>query len=254
MCIGQGRAYEAACVLKFDFNISPIIDKTIVVSVYTEEQLKRHWSSFDIDYTRLVFKTDKDIPLPNVWTENHWYKQQAIKLYLLDTVDSDQFLIQDCDLACIKPFTAFVDNNPLFRVEGLWNEYQQIYSGAVYNLIGMDRIIPSSFVTEIMPYNKADWIDCRNLIQDRFKESWLDAIPNLCAFDKIKWFSEYELLGIFKTNKDQNWSVTKDDHPIINSWADFDQADWTNIPTIKFKARPLKFMSELEAHQIINTF
>ncbi len=254
MCVGQGRVYEAACSLSFDFNLYPKIDSTMIVSVYTADQLKHYWEKFNIDYSKLTFLHDSEIDLPKHWKNHHWYFQQGIKLELLDTLDSDQFVIQDCDLVCLHPFALFNGSLPCFRVEELWNPYQTVYEEAVTELTGLSRVEPYSFVTEIMPYNKSDWLGCKQLIESRFNKDWKTAISNLRPFDETKWLSEYELLGIYKTNLDNKWNINIDNHPVINDWKDFEQANWAIVPTLKFKAKPLKFMRESQAQYIIDFF
>lgn len=254
MCVGQGRVYEAACALSFDHNLYPKVDRTIVASVYTGDQLKTYWERFNIDYTKITFLHDGEINLPAQWMHNHWYLQQGIKLELLNSVDSDQFVIQDCDLVCLKPFVMFNDTKPCFRVEELWNPYQTVYADAIAELIGWTRLNECSFVTEIMPYNKNDWLSCKSAIESKYKTDWKTAILNLRPFDETKWFSEYELLGIYKTNIDTDWNIEWDQHPVINSWQDFEQANWASVPTLKFKAKPLKFMREQQAQYIVDFF
>jgi hypothetical protein len=249
MCVGQGRVYETACVLAFDHNIKAKIDQTLIVTPYNESDLKQWWSTFDIDYSTIKFIADSSIQGLHEWRVQNWYLQQAFKLHLLDTVDSDYFLIQDSDVFCIQPYTPFIDSKPCFRVDELWNPYQQVYADGVKQLTGYNRAIPYSFVTELMPYTKTDWLQCKSLI-----DPWQTKISETRAFDDTHWFSEYELLGIIKTNLSSDYTISKDFNIGFSEWGEIETTDWRNIPTVKFRARPLKFMTQDQAHWLIKFF
>jgi hypothetical protein len=254
MCVGPGRLYEAACVLSLDANIQATMDQTLVISPYSETVIKHEWDGFNINYENLKIISDTDIPQYPAWCDSHWYWQQAIKLHLLTTVDSDQFLIQDMDVFCNLPYQPF-DPGVTFRVEDVWNPQQQVYSEMVEKITGFARAIPVSFVTEIMPYYKQDWLDCAALIKRKLGNEWHAAIPSIQAFDNSKWFSEYELLGMYKTNVGDDYKIQFDTlTSAINSWEDFESHDWSQVPTVKFKARPLKFMSKSEAKSLVKRF
>lgn len=256
MMIGAGRIHEAACALSFDKNLYPVIDQTIIVSPYSWVTLTDEFKLFDIDCSTFKFYSDTEIIKEfnlEQWGGNHWYLQQGIKLSLLDSIN-DNFLIQDCDVFAIKPYNYFIDQIPAFRVEELWNDYQQVYAGKVKDLLGFERIIPYSFVTEFMPYLKEDWESCKQLIEEKFKLPWQQAILNISPFDDTKWLSEYELLGIYKTNKDNNYKIIVEQYPKILTMEDFFTVDWSQLETVKFKARPLKCMNSQEAQKIKSFF
>ena len=256
MMVGPGRIYEAACSLSFDQNITPAIDHTIVVSPYSWVTLTTTFKSFGINVDSFTFMLDVEAIEKfklHDW-QHHWYLQQGIKLSLLDNINSDKFLIQDCDVFAIKPYKFFNDDVPCFRVEDLWNDYQLVYAERVEKLIGYKRKIPYSFVTEFMPYTKTDWLACKQHIEDRFAMSWPAAIKSVSDFDDTKWFSEYEMLGIYKTNTSNNYTYETDTHPELNTLNDLRNADWSKISTVKFKARPFKYMIGDDAQLVKNYF
>ena len=257
MMVGAGRIYEASCALSFDHNLYPQIDKTIVVSPYSFVTLRQEFHSFNIVTENFEFYHDSELIEKfklKTWATNHWYLQQGIKLSLLDNTDSDKFLIQDCDVFAIKPYKFFNDTVPCFRVEELWNDYQHVYAAKVEHLLGFKRKIPYSFVTEFMPYTKQDWLKCKQDIEQRFNMPWQQAIPNIEKFDETKWFSEYEMLGIYKTNTDSNYNYEFDTHPELHTLADLKNTNWSNISTVKFKAKPFKYMNEHDANLIKDFF
>ena len=256
MMVGPGRIYEAACSLSFDQNITPAIDHTIVVSPYSWVTLTTTFKSFGINVDSFTFMLDVEAIEKfklHDW-QHHWYLQQGIKLSLLDNINSDKFLIQDCDVFAIKPYKFFNDHVPCFRVEDLWNDYQLVYAERVEKLIGYKRKIPYSFVTEFMPYTKTDWLACKQHIEDRFAMPWSSAIKSVSDFDDTKWFSEYEMLGIYKTNTSDNYTYETDTHPELNTLNDLRNADWSKISTVKFKARPFKYMVSDDAQLVKNYF
>ena len=69
MCVGQGRVYETACVLAFDYNIQAKIDQTLIVTPYNESDLKRWWRNFDIDYSKIKFVGDASVQSLQSWRE-----------------------------------------------------------------------------------------------------------------------------------------------------------------------------------------
>lgn len=257
MMVGAGRMYEAACTLCFDKNLYPKIDETIIVSPYSFVTLTKEFENFDIDVSNFKFYHDSELIEKfnlQAWSLNHWYLQQGIKLSLIDNIDSD-FLIQDCDVFAIRPYHYFVDCNPTFRVEELWNNYQHVYADKVKELIDIDRSIPYSFVTEFMPYLKKDWQSCKKSIEEKHNQPWQEAIINLAPFDDTKWLSEYELLGIYKTNKDQNYQyIIEKTYPEVKTLEELFNIDSNITETIKFKAQPFKYMGQHAALKIKNFF
>lgn len=256
MMIGAGRMYEAACALSFDKHLHPTIDQTIIVSPYSFVTLGEEFLKFKINTNNFIFYKDSELIEKfslQEWAKNHWYLQQGIKLHLIDTLSSD-FLIQDCDVFAFKPYNFFAENKPVFRVEELWNDYQYVYAEKVKKLLGMERQIPYSFVTEFMPYLKKDWQTCKELIENKHQCFWQKAIFSLDKFNETKWLSEYEILGIYKTNKDNDYHIIKEYYPEVYSMQDLTNADWSNTDTVKFKAKPFKYMGQQPALTIRDFF
>lgn len=254
MCVGPGRLYEAMATLSFDYRILTPITQTIIFTPYDQSMVIDALLEFGIDCSKFVilndnyFDTKYDI---SRWTHDNWYKQQAFKLCALDHFSSEQFLIQDADLLLTKNYTTFEDNKPVFKAESLWNDYHKVYADCVEGIIGYRRKIDVSLVNEFMPYLKQDWLELKTFIESKHNKSWLDVIPDYRPFDNTKWFSEYELLGIWKTNhNDYDWNVWISQPP-INTWDDFYNTNWNLYSAVKFHARPLKFMTADDAKKVI---
>ena len=253
--IGPSRAIEAAVTLSFDDRLNPKPDKTYIISPYPEHKLSDIFLEFclDISYTLiddLYFEQYYDL---SRYKHDHWYYQQALKLCAFDHFDSEYFLLQDCDQVPLKQFNFFVDGKLNFKAENLWNPYQELYAEMVEKLTGLKRVLNYSLVNELMPYRKSDWIALKNLIEERNQCSWLDAFPNARELAEPKWLSEFELLGIYKTNQIDGWTYYNAiPQPPINTWNDFDTHDWTKQDTVKFLTQPLKYMKVNDAKRVIN--
>ena len=249
MCVGPNRINEAMATLKFDYRIYPQVDHTYIISPYSAEEFSNLFGEFNINAENFTILGDDyfdqyyDLTR---WSHDNWYKQQAFKLCALDHIDSEYFLIQDCDLILLKPYSMWISDNLNFKAEPLWNDYHIVYADMVEKITGLKRVVNCSLVNELMPYSKSDWMALKELIGD-----WLNVIPNTRAFDDSKWFSEYELLGIYKTNQDGWTYFSNTSQPPINTWEDFYSINWHNYSAVKFHTRPLKFMNKEEAHKVV---
>ena len=254
MCVGPSRINETMVTLSFDSNLIPHIDKTYIFSPYSQETFDNLFEQFSIDSSKFTILDDQYFEQYynlTYWRDKNWFKQQAFKLCALDHFDSDVFLIQDSDIVLLEPFEYIKDDKLNFKAEDVWNPFQEVYAHWVEKIIGMNRKENVSLVNELMPYFKSDWVKLKQHIEDLHQTDFLSAIANLKTFHKDQWFSEYELLGIYKTHSDNNWFCTKwQSQPPIDSWDDFYNVDWKQHHSIKFHTKPLKFMTVQEALDI----
>jgi hypothetical protein len=255
MCVGPKRINEAMATISFDYRIFPQLDHTYIFSPYSQQEFLGLFREFNINSQHFTILPDTyfdqyyDLTR---WGYSNWYKQQALKLCSLDHFDSDYFLIQDCDLVLLDPYAIFNSGKLNFKAEPLWNEHQKIYADMIKLIIGLDRKIPYSLVNELMPYKKSDWQTLKEHIENVYQTTFLDAIPSIRNFDDTNWFSEYELLGIWKTNQSLLWTYfSNPSQPKIDSWGDFYSINWTNFSSLKFHAPPLKHMSKQEAKDLV---
>jgi hypothetical protein len=249
--IGPSRVNEAAITLSFDNYINPKPNVTYIISPYPRHKLDAVFKEFNLDNLDYVLLDDlyfdKYYDLSK-YKHNRWYYQQALKLCAFDHFDSEYFLLQDCDQVPIKPFEFFVDGKLNFKAEQLWNPYQELYSEMVEKLTGLKRVINYSLVNELMPYSKQDWIGLKNLLEEYNQLSWLDAIADIRELADPKWLSEFELLGVYKTNQPNGWTYyCAVPQPAINTWDDFYNHNWAKQDTVKFLTQPLKYLTLSEA-------
>jgi hypothetical protein len=255
MCVGLDRINEAMVTLKFDYMICSQIDHTYIISPYSVKDFEYLFDEFNINKQNFTILDDDyfgqyyDL---SRWSHDNWYKQQAFKLCALDYFDSEYFLIQDCDLILLKPYSIWNSGKLNFKAEQIWNDHHLVYAGMVKEIIGLDRKIPYSLVNELMPYGKSDWQGLKEHIENVHGKNFLDAIADVRPFDETKWFSEYELLGIWKTNQSQAWTYfSNSSQPPIYTWDDFYTIDWKKCNNVKFHVQPLKFMNIEEAHKVM---
>jgi len=254
LLIGPSRINEAAITLSFDDRLNPLPDKTYIISPYPQHKLDSIFAEFGVDssaYTLLddlYFEQFYDL---SRYKHNHWYYQQALKFCAVDHFDSDYFLLQDCDQVPLKQFDFFVNGKLNFKAENLWNPYQELYAEMAEKLTGLKRVLNYSLVNELMPYSKQDWDNLKQLLEERNNCFWLDAFPNIRELGEPKWLSEFEILGIYKTNQPDGWThYPATPQAAINNWDDFYIIDWSKQDTVKFLTQPLKYMSLADAIKV----
>lgn len=255
MCVGPNRLNEAAATLSFDYQLIVPIDRTYIITSYTQKEIQDIFKQFGLDSSKFSVISDDyfaqyyDL---TTWSHDNWYKQQAFKLCAIDQFESEYFLIQDCDLILLEPYAALTQNKINFKCEDLWNPHQHVYGKMVSEILDIPRTLPVSLVNELMPVKKADWVPLKQRIETKYGKDFLSAIASVRAFDSTKWFSEYELLGMFKMFLDQEWTYFKrPSQPPIYTWDDFYNTDWTQFYSVKFHAPPLKHMTTSEALDVV---
>ena len=214
--LARYRVPHACMALQFDHNLVGI-DRTIIATPMSRDELEPVWARYRIDSSRFSYVSDSEIyrryPEVNNWVfpddyRGWWLRQQAIKLAYLDMLNDDVMLMHDADTFMTEPYACFV--NGKFNMLMLPNTRQESYNGVFEAITGLPHQSPHCFVTELCAVRKIDFACLRHHIEQRFPgKKWLDAIidavpgmptvPPWGTGNIIKWFSEYELLG--------NWAV-----------------------------------------------
>ena len=255
MCVGPNRINETMVTLSFDYNLVTKPNRTIIITPYSYDVLRPFFTKFNIDTDTITVVSDdyfEQYYNLGKWSRDNWYKQQAFKLCALDHFNSEYFLIQDCDIALIKPYNILVDDKLNFKAEDLWNPHQTVYGEMITEILGIPRTLPISLVNEILPFAKEDWLVLKHEIEKQYKTDFLSAIAGVRDFDDSKWFSEYELLGMFKMFKDKNWThFITPSQPAVSTWDDFYSINWSKQDTCKFHTAPLKFMTVAEGLKVV---
>ena len=209
MPVGAHRIGNACLSLQFDSFLDQF-DQTYIVSPLSGDRLQKVFEQYNINTTNFVFLTDQHVtdlyPEINNWylTNDYrgsWLFQQALKLACIDLVDADVLFLQDADTFCTQPYSCVIDQQlNLFYQPN--TDHQWGYYRAVENITGHTRLTPNSFVCDMMPVFKRDWISLKNHVTKTFADHWLNTIIDQTPWDhaaSVKWFSEYELLA--------NWSL-----------------------------------------------
>lgn len=216
--LARYRVPHACFSLQWDHNLVGI-DRTVIATPMTREELEPVWAQYNIDSSNFIYVNDSVIyeryPEVNNWVfdddyRGWWLRQQAIKLAYLDMLDADVMLMHDADTFMIEPYRCY-DNGTL-NLLSLLNTTQGSYTGVFEAITGIPHPSPHCFVTELCAVRKQDFVALRQHIESRWpNKHWLDAIieavpgmptvPPWGTGNIIKWFSEYELLG--------NWAVTQ---------------------------------------------
>lgn len=214
--LARYRVPHACMALQFDHNLVGI-DRTIIATPMSRDELEPVWDRYRIDSSRFSYVNDTEIyrryPEVNNWVfkddyRGWWLRQQAIKLAYLDMLNDDVMLMHDADTFMTEPYACFVNGE--FNMLMLPNTRQDSYNGVFEAITGLPHQSPHCFVTELCAVRKLDFACLRHHIEQRFPgKKWLDAIidavpgmptvPPWGTGNIIKWFSEYELLG--------NWAV-----------------------------------------------
>ena len=137
---------------------------------------------------------------------------------------------------------------------------ESVINNPYFNLIDKKYTIGWPFVEQLGGHDfaykhlystKEDW----NKLNQKLGGDWQSSIKSFREFDDTKWLSEYELLGIYKSVFDNdNYHYIKDQMPIFQHIEQLETLDWSGANVVKFKARPLKGMSEEHAHRIVDYF
>ena len=131
-----------------------------------------------------------------------WFLQQYLKYGYSTVCQEDYFLVWDADTLPINKI-SFFDNKTGKPYFNLKREYVPVYFTTLKNLLGIDRTVKESFITEHMIF---DTKICRKLIKtiesnDNIKgEAFWEKCIFACDFNQnTNAFSEYETFGNYVT-------------------------------------------------------
>ena len=243
MCVGKGRQVEAALTLNATHLIKPKPTKTHLITPWQANQaqdifVKAGLSDEILPSINFIDERDWDSHntiLPVYRQRSLWFYQQALKFTALDILDSEAFLIQDCDVVPIRTYEPFIDGIPNVRVEMTMGHYNQMYVDEAVSFLSIPKTYDRSYVSELFPYLKRDYLSLKKHVMVLHGRDLLSALIAHGPMDDscMKWLSEYEILGIWKDHIDPSW--TKEEQTFVN--LDFRPS------VIKFRTRPSKFMT-----------
>lgn len=217
--LARYRVPHACMSMQFDYNLKGI-DRTVIASPVSKEELWPVFARYGIDTTHFDYLPDEEV-LPHYpeienWVlpgdyRGNWLRQQAVKLSVLDYLQDKVVLLTDPDTFMTEPYCCY--NNGRLNYLILSNTTHGSYNGMTEAILGIPRQTPHCFITEFVPCLRDDWKSLKATLEQRHGKHFLDAIINSCPGmptvppwgngEIIKWFSEYELLG--------NWAVGQHD-------------------------------------------
>jgi hypothetical protein len=240
MPVGAHRIGNACLTLQFDKFLTEF-DQTYIISPLDGTRLDAVFRKYGINTDNFVYVADQEIinkhPQASNWNlhadyRGPWLFQQAIKLAMIDDLSHDIVFLQDADTFCTQRYDIVVDG----RLQ-LWHLPNVSHAPGYYegfrNITGLERQTPHCFVCDMMPVFNNDWINLRELVEQRFDTHWLDSIIDNTPWDyvaNVKWVSEYELLG--------NWALAQ------NSKVDLvvqNRFEFKNLEQIVYRDFPVGF-------------
>tara|TARA_B110000503_G_scaffold37325_1_gene61045 strand:+ start:71 stop:889 length:819 start_codon:yes stop_codon:yes gene_type:complete len=139
--------------------------------------------------------------------DNVWYRQQIFKLYLDQFIitECDNILIVDGDVIITAPIRFMEKDHTNFYTIPFFKDDQISYYRGVYELTGLKRNTPFSFIAEVMIFNKTILKELRHYVETHTGHTFLESIDtaldeSLTIPDPIlaeTKLSEYELYGTF---------------------------------------------------------
>lgn len=129
-----------------------------------------------------------------------WYLQQMIKLTVLAELSANQTaLIWDADTLPIHNLTFLAPTGQLRYFAS--RENHAPYFAAIDRLLGLNKIVPFSFIAQCFPIHGLWMQEFIRAIEEKHQQPWQRAILNAIDFNQASGFSEYETLGTFFSHR-----------------------------------------------------
>lgn len=262
MAIGHRRFGEAAITISLSDRLVPQPKITYIISPYSEEKLRKFWSSVELDLTNYKFIQEQEFdryrPKLAWYRETDlWFYQQALKLSALDILPHDRFLLQDCDCGTVSGYAPWKDGKANIRFELIRaNPWIHEYDKMITKFLGITKKRTDiTYTAELVPVSKTSWIALRDTIESTYKKDYLTAIADFyqIAEGSKRDLSEFEMLGTWQehrnecSHEEQNECIQYDPEKLRSS-------DFDGIPpftVLKFRARPMKYIQMDAAVDII---
>jgi hypothetical protein len=137
-------------------------------------------------------------------SQTRWYLQQFIKLELLNQLNSNEVgVLWDGDTIPLEPINFIDHSGKLLYFIG--NENHPPYFETIDKLLGIQKQIPHSFISQSFPI-KSEWFqEFKSTIEYRSGKPWFEAILGAINFSNSNAFSEYETLGNFIAQRYPNY-------------------------------------------------
>jgi hypothetical protein len=132
-----------------------------------------------------------------------WYLQQLLKLTAAyEYSHNERILIWDADTVPLRKIRLFQPNGKITFVPGV--EYHDPYFSNIQLLLGLERNVHFSFISQCFPIGGEHIVAFANEIEKLHGVNWIDAIVDCINPAELSGFSEYEALGTFISNRYPN--------------------------------------------------
>ena len=125
-----------------------------------------------------------------------WYFQQFLKMGYAFLCDEEYYMSWDADTIPIKKCNMFINERPVFDTK---TEYHKPYFSTIKNLLGIDKQIARSYISEHMIFKKSIMLELINKIQYYKRNDWfyniLEAIEESDLMNS--GFSEFDTYGTY---------------------------------------------------------
>lgn len=127
-----------------------------------------------------------------------WYAQQFHKINALRQLDQSNLAIWDADCVPVRRIALYdAESKPIYMRA---SEQNPDYFELISRLLGMKKIVNSSFVIPGFPILKIWVSEFIKYLEELHQVSWFDAILTNVDFKKRSGFSETETLGTWLSN------------------------------------------------------
>ncbi len=131
-----------------------------------------------------------------------WYYQQFLKMSFSDICEGDHYVSWDMDTVPLRPLSFFDrEGKPAFDLK---SEHNPGYFATIRNLLGLEKNIDGSFISEHMIFSKGYMKELIDRIESSPIEgsNYMEKVINAIDADYIALgFSEFETYGTFVTEK-----------------------------------------------------
>ena len=128
-----------------------------------------------------------------------WYLQQFLKLAALrESSDLERVLLWDADTVAVRRLPFFSKGGSVIVYPS--HEYHLPYFRAIDALLGLDRVVDFSFVSQCFPITGSAIRMFWDHVEQHSEKDFWEAVVSAIQWDEGAGFSEYETLGTFLTH------------------------------------------------------
>ncbi len=201
-----------------------------------------------------------------------WYYQQFLKMAFSDVCDGDYYISWDMDTVPLRKISLFDrEERPVFHIK---SEYNPGYFKTISNLLGLEKNIEGSFISEHMVFNREYMKEMIATINGSSGKPFWKVIIDAIDEDYITLgYSEFETYGTYVTEKYPDayaygkydsfrrgsWFVSENEFSAEDeNWlaADYDAISFENtdqIPDMVKLFRDNKYRSSMSARKFYET-